>query len=72
MKWLRIVGFLWDAARGYRLRPWASPYLRWRIETFSGTPADEVDRAAFQRFTWTERRRLRSFLDWAAEMRRGA
>ena len=70
MKLFRIVAFLWDAARGYRLRPWASPYLRWRIETYWGTPADQIDRAGFWRFTWQERRQLWTFLEWAAEMRR--
>ncbi len=72
MKWLRIAGFLWDASRGYRLRPWASPYLRWRIETYSGTPAERIDRTMFQSFTWRQRRSLRTFLNWAAAMRRSA
>ncbi len=34
-----MLRFLWRATRGYRLRPWRSPYLRWRIETYWGTPA---------------------------------
>ncbi len=72
MRIFEIAAFLWDAARGYRLRPWASPYLRWRIETYSGIPADRIDRAAFRRFTWRERGRLWSFLRWAGEMRRDA
>jgi len=32
----------WRLARGYRLRPWRSPYLRWRIETYSGIHADKI------------------------------
>ena len=70
MKLLRIAGFLWDASRGYRLRPWASPYIRWRIETYSGVPANHVDKARFWSFVGQERSRLLSFLSWTAEMRR--
>jgi hypothetical protein len=60
--------FLWMAARGYRLRPWRSPYLRWRIETFSGLPAQNIGFLAFWRFLWTERRRLAGYLRWVGEM----
>ena len=28
--------FLWRATRGHRLQPWRSPYLRWRVETYTG------------------------------------
>lgn len=62
--------FLWVAARGYRLRPWRSPYLRWRIETYSGMKAGEIGFTEFWRFTWKERRRLARFLRWAADMDR--
>jgi hypothetical protein len=60
---------LWDAGRGYRLRPWASPYIRWRMETYTGMHADQIDKAAFWTFVSQERRRLLSFLKWAGEMR---
>ena len=63
-----IARFLWTATRGYRLRPWASPYLRWRIETYQGRPADQVDGRYFLRFTWQQRRELWRFLTWAGEM----
>ena len=33
---------LWRLSRGYRLRPWKSPYLRWRIETYAGLHADRI------------------------------
>jgi hypothetical protein len=59
-----MLHFLWSSSRGYRLRPWQSPYLRWRIETYSGLPADSIDAAAFFRFVWTERRSLRKYLEW--------
>ena len=63
-----IVKFLADSTRGYRFRPWASPYLRWRIETYSGLPADSVTGWVFWRFTWLRRRELGRFLLWAGEM----
>ena len=64
----RIARFLWVATRGYRPRPWASPYLRWRIETYWGYPAAEIGPARFWSFTWARRRELGRFLDWAATM----
>lgn len=60
--------YLWRASRGHRLRPWRSPYLRWRMETFFGVHADRLTRPEFFRLLWRERRRLREFLRWAAEM----
>lgn len=63
------AGFLWDATRGARLRPWTSPYLRWRIETFWGTPAGSLNRQSFLAFAWRERSRLLEFLAWAGRMR---
>ena len=67
-KFRAIARFLWTATRGYRLRPWASPYLRWRIETYQGRPADQVEARYFQRFTWQQRRELWRFLLWAGQM----
>ncbi len=64
------IRFYWNATRGYRLRPWRSPYLRWRIETFSGIPAEQVTCEVFWGFLWRERNGLRRFLRWGAEMRR--
>jgi hypothetical protein len=28
--------------RGHRLAPWRSPYLRWRMETYSGLKMDKI------------------------------
>ena len=64
------IWFYWTAARGYRLRPWRSPYLRWRIETFSGIRAPDVTFALFWQFLWSQRQGVGRFLDWGAEMRR--
>ena len=63
-----VLRFCWVATRGYRLRPWQSPYLRWRIETYSGIPAEEVTFDRFWGFLWNERQNLWRFLQWGAEM----
>ena len=53
-------------AKGYRLRPWQSPYLRWRIETWSGLHADKITAGIFLRFVWQHRTDLWRYLRWAA------
>jgi hypothetical protein len=67
-----MLRLLWEMTRGYRLRPWRSPYLRWRIETYQGMHADRIGFRDFWRFTWRERRELFRYLRWAAGMRRAA
>jgi hypothetical protein len=62
--------YYWRTARGYRLRPWESPYLRWRLETFLGGEAARLDAREFFRLLWRERARLRRFLAWVAERER--
>jgi coproporphyrinogen III oxidase-like Fe-S oxidoreductase len=56
---------------GYRLRPWRSPYLRWRIETYSGIHAEAIGFRGFWRFSWQQRRELARYLRWAAGMAGG-
>jgi hypothetical protein len=56
----------WRLSRGYRLRPWRSPYLRWRIETYSGIHADRIDFSTFWRFVWRRRWDLVRYLRWAS------
>jgi hypothetical protein len=63
-----MLAFLWRATRGYRLRPWRSPYLRWRMETYWGVPADEIGFGDFWRFAWEHRADLRRYLDWVDRM----
>ena len=63
-----MLRFLWRATRGYRLSPWRSPYLRWRIETYSGIHADRIGFHDFWQFTWRNRRELIRFLRWADRM----
>ena len=70
--WPEVLRLLWQASCGSRLRPWRSPYLRWRIETYSGLDADSIGAADFCRFVWRERRSLARYLEWAAVMRAGS
>lgn len=56
----------WRLAKGYRLRPWRSPYLRWRIETYSGIHADSITASQFIRYCWQHRKELWRYLGWAA------
>jgi hypothetical protein len=65
-----MLRFLWIATRGYRLRPWRSPYLRWRIETYSGIPAESITAQSFFAFLRSERRSLWQYLRWVSRMSR--
>ena len=63
-----MLRVLWRLTRGYRLRPWKSPYLRWRIETYSGLDARSIGFWSFWGFSWRERRNLLRYLRWAGGM----
>jgi hypothetical protein len=67
---LNTLHYYWVIAKGYRLRPWASPYIQWRLETYFGKEAAALDRAKFMRLMWRERSRMRRFLEWVADRRR--
>jgi hypothetical protein len=69
-KMLTALRYYWIVAKGYRLQPWKSPYLRWRMETFFGPAAADLDARKFLRLMWTERARMRRFLAWVADRRR--
>ena len=62
--------FLWNATRGHRLAPWRSPYLRWRLETYSGVHAETITASIMLSFLWREKRQFLRFLQWTGEMRR--
>jgi len=62
--------YYWMVAKGYRLRPWKSPYLRWRMETFFGAEAEGLNARTFLQLIWRERARMKRFTAWAAERRR--
>lgn len=61
--------FFWAATRGHRLRPARSPYLRWRLETYTGKPADQVQLRDFLHLAWAERWQILRFRRWLAELR---
>jgi hypothetical protein len=67
---LNALRYYWIIARGYRLRPWASPYLQWRLETFFGKEAAELDARKFLSLMWHERARMERFLEWVGDRRR--
>jgi hypothetical protein len=65
------IRYYWIISKGYRLHPWNSPYLRWRLETFFGKDAANLDARGTLQLLWRERARLRRFLVWV-EIRQGA
>ena len=66
----KTLRYYWIVARGYRLRPWKSPYLRWRFETFLGSEAAGMTATKFFQLSWKYRNQMRRFVDWASERRR--
>jgi len=67
---LNALRYYWIAARGYRLHPWDSPYLQWRLETFLGKEAESPNPSQFLKILWKYRHQMQNFVDWAAERRR--
>jgi hypothetical protein len=67
-----MIAVLWRVTRGYRLRPWRSPYLRWRLETYWGIPADRIAFREFWELAAARRRDFLRYLYWAARMDRTA
>lgn len=63
-----LLRFFWNATRGHRFAPWRSPYLRWRMETYSGLKMDKIGFVEFWGFMVRERKQLHRFLKWTAEM----
>src|SRR2546423_15297621 len=62
--------FVWNATKGHRLAPWRSPYLLWRIETYTGVKMTQIGFLEFWEFVWRERRELWLFLRWTGGMER--
>ena len=67
---LNALRYYWIIAKGYHLRPWKSPYVQWRLETFFGKDAADLDAQRFFALMWRERERMERFLEWVAEQRR--
>jgi hypothetical protein len=66
----KFLRYYWSTARGYRLNPWNSPYIRWRFETFLGPEAAGMSAGKFFRLSWKYRAQLERFVEWAADRRR--
>jgi hypothetical protein len=65
-----MIRLIWRLTRGYRLTPWKSPYLRWRIETYSGLHSEAIDFKAFVHTSWKYRKEFLRYLRWAERMSR--
>ena len=63
-----MIALWWRLTKGYRLRPWRSPYLRWRLETYWGLPAAKITFGEFWRFVWRHRADLLRYARWAVRM----
>ncbi|MGH9718450.1 MAG: hypothetical protein ACRD4R_17205 [Candidatus Acidiferrales bacterium] len=66
---VNALRYYWIIAKGYRLRPWKSPYIQWRLETFFGAEAAHLGPSDFFRLLWRERARMAGFLAWVRERR---
>ena len=66
---IEAVRFFWNATRGERLRPWRSPYLRWRLETYTGKQAGEIRLRDFLDLLLKEKLQFLRFLKWTGEIR---
>lgn len=64
--------FMWNATRGHRLAPWRSEFLRWRVETYSGKPAETLTARDVFGFMWESKWELLSFLFWTGTLEREA
>jgi hypothetical protein len=64
---LGAIRYLWGITAGCRLRPWRSPYVRWRLETYFGKHGDVHSNREFCRLLWRERREMWRFLHWVEE-----
>lgn len=63
-----LLRFFWNATRGSRWRPWRSPYLRWRLETYTGKPADTVLGGDFFHLIRRDPKQFARFLIWVSKM----
>jgi hypothetical protein len=61
---LAPLRFIWNATRGHRLAPWRSEYFLWRVETYSGIPAENLKTKDVLGFVWNSRWELLSYLVW--------
>jgi len=65
---LASARFLWNSLRGYRLNPLRSPYLRWRVETYTGKKAESITTGDILGFLRQQRWDFLRFLHWIDAM----
>jgi hypothetical protein len=63
-----MLAVLWKLTKGYRLMPWRSPYLRWRVETYTGIHAETMTFGQFFSVSWRYRKEFLRYLRWAERM----
>ena len=63
-----ILRFLWNATRGHRLAPWRSPYIKWRLETYTGMKMEKIHLWQIIGIMLHEYRQMWRFLLWTAKM----
>jgi len=63
-----MLSVLWKLTKGYRLTPWKSPYLKWRLETYTGVHAEDLDFVRFFELSWRYRKEFLRYLRWAERM----
>ncbi len=63
-----ILRFLWNATRGHRLAPWRSPYIKWRLETYTGLKMEKIGLVQIAGIMRHEYRQMWHFLLWTAKM----
>ena len=66
-----MIVILWRLTKGYRLHPWDSPFLKWRMETWSGIEASTITPGVFFGFSRKHLRDFLRYLRWADENSRG-
>jgi hypothetical protein len=66
---INALRYYWIVSKGYRLQPWKSPYIQWRLETFFGAEAANLSAGQFFALMWRERKRMARFLSWVKERR---
>ena len=64
---LGAIRYWWGTTSGYRLKPWRSPYIRWRLETYFGKKGDVSGAGPFLRLLWQNRKELGRFVRWVEE-----
>jgi hypothetical protein len=64
-----MFSVIWKLTKGYRLTPWKSPYLRWRLETYTGIHAETITFAQFCEISWRYRKEFLRYLRWAERMK---